>query len=278
MSQILYRVAKRWIAGQSSAEALEVTRVLNLKGQGVMLNYLGEDILDPKLVSAHLQEYLQLQRAINEKKLDACVSVKLTQLGLGIDDGTVRQNLILLSEEASRLRQFLWIDMESSKYTQATLSIYMELIGSFPAIGVALQAYLKRTEADAMSILEKGGKIRLVKGAYRESSEIAFTKRYQISQNYVKILEEIFRAGGRVAVATHDSRLIAKAKELARDSKSEFEFQMLKGIRDEMKERLVSDGYRVVTYLPYGTNWYSYSKRRITEHPSNIWLILRSLF
>ncbi|MDG6934669.1 MAG: proline dehydrogenase family protein [Nitrososphaerota archaeon] len=277
MSQMLYRVAKRWIAGQDADEALQIARSLNARGQGVMLNYLGEDILDQGVISAHNEEYTRLQESINTMKLDASISVKLTQLGLGLDADLARKNLLGLAEKASGFRQFLWVDMEGSKYTERTLELYHELLGSFRGVGVAIQAYLRRSEKDVEAILEKGGKIRLCKGAYRETPDIVYTGRPEITQNYVTIMKRVFQSGGRVGIATHDSYLISTAKDLAKDTKSEFEFQMLKGIRDELKDKLVSDGYRMVTYLPYGTSWYSYSKRRIMEHPSNIWLILRSL-
>ena len=258
--------------------ALAKAREANTKGLGAIVNYLGEEIADPKIAASHYPEYLELQRSINKSGIDGCVSVKLTQLGLGAHDSTAEDRALVLAEAAESMNQMLWIDMEGSALTTRTLGIYGRVLEKHPQVGVALQAYLKRTEADINSLVEKGGKIRLVKGAYRENADIAFKSRKLVTQNYIRLLRLLFEKCEYFAVATHDSRPIDEAERLQKDyPRAKFEFEMLRGIRDNKKLELAKSGYRVVDYLPYGEEWYAYSFRRIKEHPSNVLLLLRSI-
>jgi len=275
----MYGAAKRWIAGKDAETALAKAKEVNAKGLGAILNYLGEDVNDPRVAESHFQEYVRLQRAIRDGGVDGCVSVKLTQFGLGVlEDSAVMEKALRLVEEAEEMRRMLWIDMEGSAVTTRTLQIYSKLLDSHKNVGVALQAYLRRSEDDLRMLMGIGGKVRLVKGAYREPSDIAFHSREQVTENFLKLMRVLFERGDGFAVATHDSRPIEEAERLHESNPgTKFEFEMLRGIRDDLKLRLAKAGYRVVDYMPYGEEWYAYSMRRIKEHPSNIWLLLRSI-
>jgi len=279
LQDVMYGAAKRWIAGKDAETALAKAKEVNAKGLGAILNYLGEDVNDPRVAESHFQEYVRLQRAIRDGGVDGCVSVKLTQFGLGVlEDSAVMEKALRLVEEAEEMRRMLWIDMEGSAVTTRTLQIYSKLLDSHKNVGVALQAYLRRSEDDLRMLMGIGGKVRLVKGAYREPSDIAFHSREQVTENFLKLMRVLFERGDGFAVATHDSRPIEEAERLHESNPgTKFEFEMLRGIRDDLKLRLAKAGYRVVDYMPYGEEWYAYSMRRIKEHPSNIWLLLRSL-
>jgi proline dehydrogenase len=276
---MVYGAAKRWIAGKDMEAALAKAKEANAKGLGTILNYLGEDVQDPRVAESQFEEYVKLQRALAEAGIDGCVSVKLTQFGLGVlDDSAVFEKAARLAEEADGLKRTLWIDMEGSALTTRTLQTYSKLLEAHKNVGVALQAYLRRSEDDLQMLMDIGGKVRLVKGAYREPSDIVFRSREQITENYIKLMRILFERGEGFAVGTHDSRPIEEAERLHEsDPGTKFEFEMLRGIRDDLKLRLAKAGHRVVDYMPYGEEWYAYSMRRIKEHPSNIWLLLRSI-
>ena len=259
--------------------ALSKAKDSNAKGLGTILNYLGEDVEDPKIAQAHFEEYVKLQRAIQRAGIDGCVSVKLTQFGMGVlDESVVLDRATSLADEAKDMGRMLWIDMEGSAVTTTTLRIHSKLLEAHKNVGVALQAYLKRSEADLNALMDIGGKVRLVKGAYREPPDIVFRSREQVTENYMKLMRALFERGDGFAIATHDSRPIEEAEKLHASSPgTKFEFEMLRGIRDDLKLELARKGYRTVDYMPYGQEWYPYSIRRIKEHPSNIWLLLRSI-
>jgi len=270
-------LAKRWIAGVDMDSAMADAKKANSKGIGAIVNFLGEEIKDSAEADAHANEYLKLQQAISDGKINGFVSVKLTQLGLGSDDQGMQARLEKIASNADRLGQLLWVDMEGSAFIDATLKTYLAALEKHPGMGVALQSYTRRSEADLKSILDVGGTVRLVKGAYRESSDFVYTTRDEITASFTRCMETLFQRGSGFAIATHDSALIDKAKALAGSKHPDFRFELLKGIRDEMKDELVKSGFKVSEYLPYGDRWWAYSKRRVTEHPSNIWLLLRSL-
>lgn len=274
---LLLRIARRWISGVDLESAIKDARRANSRGMGAILNYLGEEITDQSVADAHLNQYLNLQRAIHSNGIRGCASVKLTQFGLDGDESRAAERLERCAANAEGLGQPLWIDMEGSRYTSKTIELYLEALERHRALGVAIQAYMRRSGEDLTRILDKGGRVRLVKGAYREAPDVVFKSRSAISENYTKLMSVLFERGDNFAIATHDSSLVAKAKKLAESSHASFEFEMLKGIRNELKEELVSSGYRVSEYLPYGELWYPYSKRRLSEHPSNFVLLLRSL-
>jgi len=279
LQNVIYGAAKRWIAGRDMETALVKAKEANAKGLGTILNYLGEDVEDTRVADSNLEEYVKLQRAIGDEGIDGCVSVKLTQFGLGVlEDSAVFDKALRLVEEAEGMKRMLWIDMEGSSVTTRTLQIYSKLLETHKNVGIALQAYLRRSEEDLRMLINIGGKVRLVKGAYREPADLVFRSREEITQNFLKLMRILFERGQGFAVATHDSRPIEEAERLHEANPgTKFEFEMLRGIRDDLKLRLAKGGYRVVDYMPYGEEWYAYSMRRIKEHPSNIWLLLRSI-
>jgi proline dehydrogenase len=274
---LLLRVAKRWIAGVDLESAIKDAIAANRKGIGAVVNFLGEEIEDPTVADAQVEQYLKLQKAISDNSVNGFASVKLTQLGLGPDDAGAARRLEGIVANAESLHQQVFVDMESSDFTDRTIAIYLDSRAKHTGVGLALQAYMRRSGTDLKRLLDGGAHIRLVKGAYRESKEVVFPSRNEISQNYSSLMQILFERGDNFAIATHDSRLVDEAKKLAESKHADFRFEMLKGIRNNLKVELVSSGYKVHEYLPYGDRWFAYSRRRMTEHPSNIWLLLRSL-
>ncbi|HYB75588.1 MAG TPA: proline dehydrogenase family protein [Nitrososphaerales archaeon] len=275
---LLLRLAKRWISGVDLDSALADAKKANSKGMGAVVNFLGEEIRDPAVAESHTGEYLRLQQRISDEHIRGFASVKLTQLGLGADDEGAFARLEKIADNSDRLGQALWIDMESSQFTEKTISMYLASLKKHRNVGIVLQAYMKRSEADLPKLLDAGARIRLVKGAYRERPDVVYHSKEEVAESFRRLMRSLFEEGTGFAIATHDSILIDEAKKLAETKRNQdFEFEMLKGIRDELKVDLVGSGFNVSEYLPYGDRWFAYSKRRITEHPSNIMLLLRSL-
>ncbi len=275
--RLLYRVAKRWIAGYELEDAIKAAHDANGRKFRVILNRLGEHTPDRNLIEQYTQEYLKLLDTINGQRVDGTVSVKPSQLGLAVDPLLFKSNVERILEKAEQTKRFLWVDIENSPYTEATLRVYTELLADHPGLGVCLQANLKRTQKDLEDLLTKGGKIRLVKGAYPEDSSIAYKKRSVIDSNYKRLMGMLFKDGDDFAIATHDTKLIEEAERLSKENSKHFDFAMLKGIRDDLKEKLISQGYQVSEYIPYGPEWYNYSKRRMRERKRNILLLVRSI-
>jgi len=275
---LAYRIAKNWVAGKSVEDALREAKLANMKGFSVVLNYLGEEIESVEEVQSSVEEYGHLLKTVHAARIDGCVSVKLTQLGLNIDRNYCRKNLQEIVDRASSLDLFVWIDMESSKFTQDTIDIYTSIFSESKNVGICIQSYLKRSERDLENIVKVGGKVRLVKGAYNEAASIAFKSKKEINENYLKLMEYLFRDSASLfSIATHDDRLVCKAVEMNEKYDRTLEFGMLKGIRDKLKLELVRKGCRVTEYIPYGENWLPFSIRRIREKPSNVLLLGRSL-
>jgi proline dehydrogenase len=274
MERLLFRVAKKWVAGYSADDATVAAQDANRRGISAILNFLGEDAGDKTQVELAVREYLSLMDLMKTKNIRGCVSAKPTQLGLAVDYDTCLRNFFLLAKKASELGQFLWIDMESAKFTEDTITIYLEVLKDHPMTGVAIQAYLRRSGADILHIIEHGGKVRLVKGAYHEPEEHAFATIEEVDRNYSHLLKMLAEGGRFFAVATHDDRLVNEAINLHADN---CEFQMLMGIRDELKSRLIARGLPVSEYIPYGSQWLPYSVRRLRERKRNLLLLARSL-
>ena len=275
MERLLFRVAKKWVAGYSASEAMAAALDTNSRGMSAILNFLGEDTTDAKLVDHTLSEYLLVMDLMHTRKVYGCLSIKPTQLGLAIDYDACLQNFSRLAARARDLGQFMWIDMESVKFTEDTIAIYLELYKQYDMIGIAIQSYLRRSASDLLHIIEHTGKVRLVKGAYHELEEHAFVTKEEVDANYSKLMKMLFESKNYFAIATHDSALIEEAISLGRNAK--LEFQMLKGIRDELKSELVTKGFAVAEYIPYGSHWLPYSVRRIRERKRNLLLLARSL-
>lgn len=278
LSFLAYPLAKNWIAGKSISEAISYSELANTKGFSVILNYLGEEVETANEVEEALKEYEHLLDLFQPNKIVGCISAKLTQLGLKIGKDYCRKNLVEIVDHASRLGRFVWIDMESSRFTDNTIDIYNNVFSTNKNVGMCIQSYLKRSQNDVERLLRIGGKIRLVKGAYNEPATIAYKTRKEIDNNYTTIMERLFKASVSVfSVATHDDKLVNEAIRMSEKYPKNFEFALLKGIRDNLKLQLVNKGYRVTEYIPYGQNWMPYSIRRLREKPSNFLLLTRSL-
>jgi proline dehydrogenase len=306
LQQLLLRLAKKWSAGINMDDALLAAQDCNAKGYKGILNYLGEDIADEERISRTVNEYSTLLERLYCNQIKGCISIKPSQLGLSIGYDLCLKNMKVIIASAKDFGLFVWIDMESSKYTDDTLAIYLKLVDYYRNnIGVVLQSTLRRTASDLLHLVEIGGKVRLVKGAYQEKEEIAFRSSADVSANFTKLLEILFHATStsntsnsshghpisqmevnnsdtlRFAIATHDSRLIEYAIKLWKKSNqidmANFEFQFLRGIRDELKKDLAEKGFRVAEYIPYGTEYLHYAIRRLKERRRNIFLLARSL-
>jgi len=277
MEKFLFNIAKQWIAGDSMQQALESARLANKKGMDAIINRLGEHITTKSQVEKTVKEYLDLISNLKRSKVEGGVSIKPTQLGLSRNKKECLKNYEIIIERSASSQSFVWIDMESSEHTDDTIGIYLDLFDKYERLGIAIQANLKRSRGDLMRLLEKGAKIRLVKGAYREKKENAFQSKREVDENYRTLMEMLFVKGNEFGIATHDSILIENAIKLSKAYEKKFEFQMLKGIRDELKPELLKKGFSVSEYIPYGTNWLPYSIRRLKERKRNI-LLLGSSF
>lgn len=277
MEKVLFKIAKQWIAGDTMEDALKSAHQANKNGMGAILNKLGEHTTSKAQVYQTVSDYLTLVSNLRRSKISGGLSIKPTQVGLSISSKECLENLDKIIEKALQSQSFVWIDMESSEHTDNTLKIYLNLFEKYERLGVVIQSNLKRTQDDLKMLLEKGAKIRLVKGAYHEKSRNAYTTRHEVDENYKKLMRTLFEQGNEFAIATHDSNLIDLATNLSKRHERKFEFQMLKGIRDEIKPILVKSGFLVSEYIPYGTNWLPYSIRRLRERKRNI-LLLGSSF
>ncbi len=277
IEKFLFKIARQWIAGNTMTEAIEYAKHANANGMGAIINRLGEHMSSGQQVENTVTEYLTLVANLRKLKVSGGVSIKPTQVGLSISSQVCLGNLEKIIENATGPQSFVWIDMESSEYTDKTIKIYLDLFDRYERLGLAIQANLKRTGKDLAMLLKKGVKIRLVKGAYHETKTIAYKTRHEVDENYKKLVNALFSEGNEFAVATHDTKMIEFTKEVAEKHERKFEFQMLKGIRDELKPDLVRSGFSVSEYIPYGTNWLPYSIRRLKERKRNI-LLLGSSF
>ncbi|HKZ47504.1 MAG TPA: proline dehydrogenase family protein [Thermoplasmata archaeon] len=274
---LLFRFASQWVAGEEMAPALDRIAERNRDGMGAVLNVLGEHYRDPAAAARALREYLAMVEAMHARKLDACLSAKPTQLGLGIDYPTFLGNARRLLEACRAAGMFLWLDMESAAFTEDTLRAYRELLRASPQVGVCLQANLRRTREDLEQLCDLKGRVRLVKGAYREDARTAYRSRRDIDASMLSLVEVLFQRGEGFAVASHDAKVVDKAITMNKVHPKTFEFQFLLGVRETLKRELVAKGYRVLEYVPYGRNWLPYFTRRLRERPRNIFTMLRSL-
>ncbi|MBI3788025.1 MAG: proline dehydrogenase family protein [Ignavibacteriales bacterium] len=279
---VVGQVAKRYIAGTRLSDAVRVVSELNTKGMVSTMDLLGEYINEAKEAHQVRDNILSILQAIQKNQLRSNISVKLTQLGLKIDKDLCYQNIRSLVEEANKLGNFIRIDMEDAETTDATLDIYRRLRKEgFSNTGVVIQAYLHRSESDIRALIKEGANLRLCKGIYNESPSIAFKDRQQIRDNYLKLLQIIFEGGSYVGIATHDDYLIDGAYKLIQKlglKKDQYEFQMLLGVQETLRNQIVKDGHRLRVYVPYGEQWYAYSTRRLKENPYMAWYITKSIF
>ncbi len=274
---LLVRLASRWVAGVHMEDALVRAARMNKDKIGAILNILGEHYEDRKSIEETVAEYLHLIDEIAKRKLDASISIKLSQCGLMIDEEFCRKNVERILVKVKETGNYLWMDMESTKFTDATIRIYEHCLSIYPKVGLAVQTNLKRTEEDVKRLMNNGGMVRLTKGAYKEDPAISYPKRSDTTVNFSKIMKYLFEACDNFAIATHDIRMIDEAVELGRKYKRTFEFQMLRGVRESLAVELAGKGYRVNEYVPYGPRWLSYFSRRLKEKPGNILTMFRSL-
>jgi proline dehydrogenase len=286
---LLRGLAQRYVAGEELADGIVVAQTLNTQRLQVSLDHLGESVTSELEARRATLAYLDALEAIARERVEAGISLKLTQLGLDVRREVCVAHLRAVLDRTRSLAEgsgtddpvFVRIDMESSAYTQRTLDIH-ELFWNegYRNLGIVLQAYLHRTADDAERAIELGIPVRLCKGAYLEPAQVAFRDKSAVDANFARLTERLLRAGARAAIATHDERLIRHTQDVARRERippSRFEFQMLFGVRRDLQLRLVRQGYRVRVYLPYGEQWYPYLVRRLAERPANVAFFVRSL-
>lgn len=272
-------VAERFVAGDTLDDAVEVAVGLNDQGFSVSLDLLGEEVHDRDTALRAITEYVDCLNRIAEVGLDANISIKPTQLGLAIDEGLAREAIERLGRAADAAGTTVTVDMEDSRYTEATIRLFEFGQGVQGNLGIAVQSYLKRTPEDLKRIMPLGGHVRLCKGAYVESSEIAFTTKDDVDTAFSSLLETLMGAEGTMpAIATHDQVLIDETRGLAAERRGPFEFQMLYGVRPELQRQLVAEDFPIRVYLPFGSRWYPYLTRRLAERPANVLFFARALF
>jgi proline dehydrogenase len=275
------RMSRRFVAGETLDEAVAAARALNQSGMMVSLDYLGENVANEADARRACDAYLAAYDRIAQEKLDANVSLKLSQLGLDLGEAFCQGLVEQIAAHAASQGNFLRVDMEGSAYTQRTIELVQRVRANNPAIGVVVQSYLRRTEHDVKGLLAAGCQLRLCKGAYKEPPDLAFREKRDVNANYVKLMQQILPSGIYHGIATHDSRMIEATKKFAAKqeiAKDSFEFQMLYGIRTDLQQQLVKDGYRIRVYVPYGRDWFPYFMRRLAERPANLLFFLRNLF
>ncbi|MGB6690909.1 MAG: proline dehydrogenase family protein [Terracidiphilus sp.] len=283
-SQVGRKLSSRFVAGMEIEDALRVAEAINRQGMKVSLDSLGESVTSEVEAHASAEIYHRLLDSIAERKLNSNVSVKLTQMGLEISRDLAERIAEGLAQHAKATGSFVRIDMEGSPLTQVTLDIVRRLHakpGLRGAIGVVIQAYLYRSQADIEQLLADGIRVRLCKGAYKEPANIAFPRKTDVDSNFVRLSCLLLESPIYHGLATHDEAMIAAAKSFATQhgiDPSRFEFQMLFGVRRDLQRKLVREGYNVRVYIPFGREWYPYFMRRLAERPANILFILKNLF
>jgi proline dehydrogenase len=273
------RVVNRFVSGEEMEDGLETVKKVNARGAIATLDHLGEEVSEPSEAVAATEVYLKALDLINENGADTNVSVKPTQVGLKIDKKLCRDNFARIIQKAKRYDNFVRMDMEGSDCTEDTLEVFKSLRREYDNVGIVIQTYLYRSDQDVDEVLKLGGRIRLCKGAYKEPKEIAFPKKQQVDENFVKLMEKMLPSGIYHGIATHDERLIQKTKEFAQEKnvpKQDFEFQLLYGIRTELARQLIKDGYNVRIYIPFGRQWYPYFMRRLAERPANLFFFIKN--
>ncbi|HET9002302.1 MAG TPA: proline dehydrogenase family protein [bacterium] len=276
---VLRRAALRFVAGERLEEAISAIRALNAAGLAATLDFLGENTATQAAASASAETYAAILDELHRTRVDSNLSLKLTQLGLDLDEGLCETLLARILDRAGAT--FVRIDMEGSPYTERTLHLFERLwTAGHRNVGVVIQSYLRRSEADVERLIARGVRVRLVKGAYAEPPSIAFPHKRDVDAEFARLTERLLRDGVYPAIATHDERLIAAAREVAATygiAQDRFEFQMLYGIRRDLQIRLRREGYRVRVYVPFGGEWYPYFMRRLAERPANVIFVVGSL-
>jgi proline dehydrogenase len=284
-SGMKYGFARRFIAGEKLEEALAASLELSKLGRTINLNRLGENVSSREEAQDSRDTYLRMLRELAAAKLDGIIAIKPTQLGLDLDRALCQGYCDQIAETAQSLGRIVEMDMEGTAYTDSTLDIYEATARRFPGTGIAIQAYLFRSEKDLDRLYLLKPKIRLVKGAYREPPNLAMQKKSEVDANFRRLIDVLLdrAAEGRCTVAfgTHDPFMVDHAKQgvaARKISRDKYEFQMLYGIRRDLQEQLHNEGHPMRVYIPFGTEWVPYFMRRLSERPANVWFVLRSLF
>jgi len=278
------RAVKRFMPGESLEDALEAANQFSKAGLGTVLTELGEQVTNRAEAAAVRDHYLGVFEKIQRRKLPAHVSVKLTHLGLEASKEGCVQDVLKLAARAAQARSVLWIDMEESRYVDDTLEVYRRVKAEYKDVGLAMQAYLRRTPADLETLFPLSPTIRLVKGAYNEPAEVAFPSKRDVDDNYFKLaerlLDEALRQRARPIFGTHDARMIGRIQQAAnakRVDRSAYEFHMLYGIRADAQRALADAGHVVKVLISYGSAWFAWYMRRLAERPANVWFVLRNV-
>ncbi|SES36419.1 proline dehydrogenase family protein [Salipaludibacillus aurantiacus] len=270
--------AKSVIAGETIDEAMKTVRKLNERGLTCTVDHLGEFVYNREEAIESAEYCIRTLDAIAETGVDCNLSLKLTQLGLDVDRNLCRDNMMRILETAEKHGNFVRIDMEDYSHLDATLELLHELRRRFDNVGTAIQAYLYRADKDLREL--KGTNIRLIKGAYKESPEVAYQKQAEVDRNYFNIIKTHLLNGSYAAIATHDHQIIDQVKAFAKEngiSKDQFEFQMLYGFRSELQNEIAKEGYKMRVYVPFGEDWYGYFMRRLAERPQNVTFAIKGL-
>jgi len=273
--------SKNYIAGNTLTDAVNKVKELNSKGILATLDVLGESINNEEEAVAAKIEALKVLDAIHENKLNANLSIKPTQMGLSINEDFAYKQILELVHKAKQINNFVRIDMEDSPYTDLTINVYKKIFQEYKNVGIVLQAYLKRTYDDAVILNKLSTNYRLCKGIYVEPAAISYKDKQTIRENYLKVLKAILKNGNYVGIATHDKYLIDESYRIIKEmniSKDKFEFQMLLGVREDLRDKINNDGYRIRIYVPYGKDWYAYSIRRLQENPNIAGHIVKEFF
>jgi proline dehydrogenase len=280
-SRTARRLSRRFVAGDTLEEALEVGRRINSEGISLTLDHLGENVTSLEEAKVSRDVYMRALRAMHDSGVNGNVSLKLTQFGMDLSEEACRANVEQLVRQAAELGNFVRVDMESSAYTDRTLRLVTDLHALHASVGTVIQAYLYRSRDDVEMLCARGIRVRLCKGAYLEPPSVAFQRKSDVDQNFVELMRVLLDRGVCPAIATHDPKMIeatkahAAAQGIARNC---FEFQMLYGIRRDLQRKLVAQGYRLRLYVPFGRAWYPYFMRRLAERPANVFFLLRNLF
>ena len=271
--------SKKYIAGETLQDAVDFVKKLNSKGIYATMDVLGESVANKSESIKCKNEALEVLEAIEKNKLMANLSIKPTQMGLAIDEQFAYEQILELVKKAAEYKNFVRIDMEDSPFTDKTLNLYKRIFEYHKNVGVVIQAYMKRSFNDVVSLNKIGTNYRLCKGIYVEPASIAYKGKQEVRDNYLKILDQLFKDGNYVGIATHDKPLIGAAYARIKEkniSKERFEFQMLLGVREDLRDKINADGYKIRIYVPFGKDWYAYSVRRLKENPSVAGTIAKS--
>jgi len=281
-NRLAHKLASRFVAGETIDNAITTLHDLNVSNLSASLDLLGESVLHAQEAQRACRTYLDLLERIQVAKANANVSVKLTQMGLDIDEQLCLGNIRSIIGKAKQYGSFVRIDMEQSSYTAKTIALFKDIL--YPefgnSVGVVLQSYLRRTAADVSTMIGLGARVRLCKGAYQEAEDVAFPDKRDVDANFIDCMEQLMERGHYPGIATHDIKIIDHAKAFAKQRhipSERFEFQMLYGVRRDLQYRLRREGYNMRVYVPFGTHWYPYLMRRLAERPANIAFITTNI-